>query len=291
MTREGIGTRVAEINRAKTCDLLSEVNVVSKRVVLMFVCLTVAAALPIAAVAAPGDQGSYPPPQTGGQGNYPPPQMPAGGYAGPDASVRLEMKPKQAEVFVDGFYAGTVDDFTGAFHRLRLPPGVHEIEVYLGGYHTYREKIYLAPDATLKLRHELEKLGPNDEPEPRPQPIMPPPPSGGSTPPEPGYPPARPSQGRRLPPPPPPDTRESRPPQAGALGSLALHIQPGDAEVLIDGQRWPGPSGSDRPAIELPEGRHTIEVRKAGYRTYLTDVDVKRGETTPVEISLRTQGN
>jgi len=37
----------------------------------------------------------------------------------------------------------------------------------------------------------------------------------------------------------------------------------------------------------LPEGRHTIEIRRQGYRTYITDVDIKRGETTPLDVSLR----
>src|SRR5579862_5110772 len=38
------------------------------------------------------------------------------------SSLRIEVKPKQAEVFVDGYRAGVVDDFDGVFQRLYLPP-------------------------------------------------------------------------------------------------------------------------------------------------------------------------
>ena len=54
----------------------------------------------------------------------------------PDASVRLDVKPKEAEVYVDGYYAGMVDDFDGTFQRLRVEPGEHEIELWLDGYRT-----------------------------------------------------------------------------------------------------------------------------------------------------------
>src|SRR4029077_11023494 len=43
----------------------------------------------------------------------------------PTADVRVEVVPKQTEVFVDGFYAGTADDFDGVFQRLHTTPGGH----------------------------------------------------------------------------------------------------------------------------------------------------------------------
>src|SRR5262245_39277009 len=49
------------------------------------------------------------------------------------SSVRLEVKPRDAEVFVDGYSAGHADDFDGVFQRLRLRPGSHEITLYLNG--------------------------------------------------------------------------------------------------------------------------------------------------------------
>jgi len=68
-------------------------------------------------------------------------------------------------------------------------------------------------------------------------------------------------------------------------------VQPIDADLLVDGQRWQGPQQNDSLLIELPEGRHTIEVHRSGYRTYVTEVDIHPGDTTSVNISLRSQGD
>jgi hypothetical protein len=42
--------------------------------------------------------------------------------------------------------------------------------------------------------------------------------------------------------------------------------------------------------VEVAEGSHTIEIRKSGYRTYVTQVDIHHGQTTPLNVSLRSQG-
>jgi len=76
--------------------------------------------------------------------------------------------------------------------------------------------------------------------------------------------------------------------EAAMYGSLAIRVQPGDAEILIDGEPWRG-SERDRLIVDVAEGSHTVEIRKAGYRTYMTQVNVRRGETTPVNVSLRSQ--
>ncbi len=47
------------------------------------------------------------------------------------ASLRIQADPPQAEVYVDGYYAGIVDDFDGLFQRLHVAPGTHEITLRL----------------------------------------------------------------------------------------------------------------------------------------------------------------
>jgi hypothetical protein len=79
------------------------------------------------------------------------------------------------------------------------------------------------------------------------------------------------------------------PASASAFGTLSIRVQPGDAEILIDGEPWHGPDALDRLVVDVPEGAHTIEIRKSGYRTYVTQVQVRRGETAPVNVSLRSQ--
>ena len=68
------------------------------------------------------------------------------------------MKPKEAEVYVDGYYAGIVDDFDGTFQRLRVAPGEHEIELWLDGYRTVRQKVHLTQDNTFKREVQMERM-------------------------------------------------------------------------------------------------------------------------------------
>src|SRR5207244_4643621 len=66
-------------------------------------------------------------------------------------------------------------------------------------------------------------------------------------------------------------------------------VQPNDAEILIDGERCRVPDAQESLVVGVAEGRHTNEVQKSGFRTYVTEVQVRRGETTTVNVSLRTQ--
>jgi non-canonical (house-cleaning) NTP pyrophosphatase len=65
-------------------------------------------------------------------------------------------------------------------------------------------------------------------------------------------------------------------------------VQPNDAEVLVDGAPWRA-QNQDRMLIELSEGRHNIQIRKAGFVGYLTDVQIHRGDTTNLDVRLKTQ--
>jgi len=233
---------------------------------------------------------------------YPYPPRPYGYYRAyqPEASVRLEVKPKEAEVFVDGYYAGIVDDFDGTFQRLRVPPGDHEIELWLDGYRTVRQKVYLTQDNTFRIKYQMERLASGQASEPKPQPLEPPDGNQPRMQPRMQGPMDRGPMMRRMPPPPPDDPRDPQNPDAprapepprgrpgnGAYGTLAIKVQPGDAEVSIDGEPWRGPGGQDRLTVEVPEGSHTVEIRKSGFRTYVTQIDVRRGQTTPLNVSLR----
>jgi hypothetical protein len=217
----------------------------------------------------------------------------------PGSSLRIEVKPKEAEVYVDGYYAGIVDDFDGTFQRLSVTPGEHDIELYLDGYRTVHQKMYVSPRKTFNLKYAMERLGAGEQPEPRPQPIDPQPgaqagtPRPGETPPMPPAPPQGRAPGRRVPPQPmPPQAPRENPrggTQAAGYGTLAIRVQPEDADVMIDGEKWRGPAGQDRLTVEVAEGSHTVQISKSGYRTYVTDVQVRRGETSPLNVSLRSQ--
>ncbi len=66
--------------------------------------------------------------------------------------LRLRDFPRDAEVYVDGYYAGIVDDFDGFFQRLTLEVGPHEIEVADGRYGSQPFDVYVDPYNTIDLR-------------------------------------------------------------------------------------------------------------------------------------------
>ena len=100
------------------------------------------------------------------------------------ATVRVIAEPKDAGVYVDGFYAGTVHDFNDWFQGLPLPPGGHEVVLYMEGYRTTRDRVYLQAGQELKIRHMLERLPAGEMSEqPVHAPPVPPPPDGTYMPP------------------------------------------------------------------------------------------------------------
>jgi hypothetical protein len=196
------------------------------------------------------------------------------------AAVRLQVTPREAEVFVDGYRAGEVDDFDGVFQRLRLQPGGHEIAVYLEGYRTFRQTLYVNPGSSRSIKHELQMLAPGESMEPPPSPSdsrSGVPPAGDVTSPSDAGPGAYSSvEGER------PGAEGPR----RLFGTLSLRVQPADAEVFVDGQLWSAPTDSPTLAIELPQGRHVVEVRKTGFSAYRETVLIRPGVTMRLNVSL-----
>jgi len=225
------------------------------------------------------------------------PQYPyygGGRYYDTSASLRLQVTPRETEVFIDGYYAGTVDEFDGVFQRLHVDPGEHDLTLYLPGHRSFSQKVYLQPYNTFRVRHTMEALRGGD-----PEPVRP----TAQTPPQ-----RRSAVPERPLPPRPRDRdadrdrdrdrdrdadrdrdRDRDRDSASDLGTISLRVQPGDAVIMIDGERWQGPTDSDRLVIQMPPGTHNVEIRKDGYRTYHTDINVRRGESTAVNVALTKQ--
>jgi hypothetical protein len=225
--------------------------------------------------------------QWGGWG-YPYPYPPYGGYrlAAPDATLRLEVEPKNASVFVDGYFAGNVDDFDGVFQRLHVDPGEHEIVVYLEGFRSIHEKLYVGPNSSRKITRQMERLAAGEPNEPKPEPSAD---ARDAEAPSPAQGPP-PSAGRRAGPARRGPDGPSATMQVSRAGTVAIRVQPGDADIIIDGERWAHGSGDDdRLIVQLADGPHQIEAHKDGYQQMSVDVEVRRGETVPVNISLSPQ--
>lgn len=70
------------------------------------------------------------------------------------------------------------------------------------------------------------------------------------------------------------------------FGTVAVTVRPTTADVFIDGDRWVSPDLSVPLVVQLLPGRHAIDVRAPGYRSFSTILDVRRGEATPLNVSL-----
>src|SRR5436190_7354068 len=66
-------------------------------------------------------------------------------FSSDEGALRLKIKPRDAEVYVDGYYVGKVDEFDGMFQRLHIEPGVHRVEVRAGGYEALTFEVKISP--------------------------------------------------------------------------------------------------------------------------------------------------
>ncbi|MFN7984320.1 MAG: PEGA domain-containing protein [Vicinamibacterales bacterium] len=82
---------------------------------------------------------------------------PAYSYYDHDGSLKLKVTPRQAEVYVDGYFAGAVDDYDGIFQQLRINPGPHRIEIRLDGYETLTFDVRIEPGRTITYKSEMRR--------------------------------------------------------------------------------------------------------------------------------------
>ena len=122
------------------------------------------------------------------------------------ATVKIEVNPNRAAVFVDGQFVGHVGEFEGAGRGMLVAPGAHKIRVALPGYQTFETEINALANQKVEVKTDLVKSNAGGE-DPMLNPAgndhaAPPPPPDRATPPPPPD---------RATPPPPPDRAE--PPQ------------------------------------------------------------------------------
>lgn len=80
-----------------------------------------------------------------------------GGVGWDTGSLRLKVKPRHAEVYVDGYLVGSVDEFDGAFQSLPLEAGTHSLEIRADGYEPLTFDIRLLPQRKITYEGELQK--------------------------------------------------------------------------------------------------------------------------------------
>ena len=91
-------------------------------------------------------------------------QTPYYGYPAADysdyyqGSLRLKIKPRDAEVYADGYYVGVVDSFDGVFQRLRLEEGPHRIEIRHPDYRPIVREVLIVAGETVKWEERMQPL-------------------------------------------------------------------------------------------------------------------------------------
>jgi len=101
-----------------------------------------------------GGGGYSDPSQSGGSGYT---SSSGGQYRGSGA-LRLKVKPNNAQVYVDGYFIGAIDNFDGMFQSLGVEAGAHKVELKAEGYETAQFDVMVAPGETVIYKGEMKRI-------------------------------------------------------------------------------------------------------------------------------------
>jgi len=73
------------------------------------------------------------------------------------ASVRIDVNPSRAAVFVDERFVGHVGEFGGLARSMEVVPGAHRIRIALPGYETFETDINPQPSQKVEVKTDLVK--------------------------------------------------------------------------------------------------------------------------------------
>ncbi len=102
--------------------------------------------------------GSFGSPYYGYGGYYSPYGYGYSGYSGrPYGGVRIDVPERDAEVFVDGYFVGSVDDFDGRLQQANLESGPHHIEIQKEGFESISFDVNVEPGRTITYRGNMRQ--------------------------------------------------------------------------------------------------------------------------------------
>ncbi len=185
------------------------------------------------------------------------------------ATLETDIRPRKAEVRVDGQLYGQARDYNGSWDVLRLESGRHVVEFVAAGYMTLRKHIDVPPGGYVRFADRLQKgegLDPRSTEAPPPEIAT----AQAGTDTEPAATPAPRGEG----------TLER--------GLLRIEASPSDAAVYLDGEFLARADELSRLHGSLPvaTGGHTVEVVRPGYSSESVSVDVDGSEPAKVVIRL-----
>jgi PEGA domain-containing protein len=100
-----------------------------------------------------GYGGSYYDPYYGGSGGY---SSRAGQAYREVGSLRLKVKPSNAQVYIDGYFVGVIDSYDGAFQRLSVEAGPHRVELKAEGFEPVQFEVMITPGETITYKGEMK---------------------------------------------------------------------------------------------------------------------------------------
>ena len=216
------------------------------------------------------------------------------------AVVKTDVEPEEAQVFLDGKYIGSADDFDGYPDFLYLGPGKYQLEFRIPNYMTFATELDVTAGQQLKIEEKL-KLEPGKSaldafpPESKGTPLGRVFTKGGSASAE-----AAPrgddgwSDGtaapswREAPDEERTDVRVAPPPRPTNRGRIKFRVMPDDAAVYMD-DKYLGAAddlAANARGIVAEPGTHTITVTRPGYKTKTVEVTARAGSPVDVVIEL-----
>jgi hypothetical protein len=76
-------------------------------------------------------------------------------YSAVTSEVKLKVTPERAAVFVDGNFAGYVQQFSGMGRGMLVSPGAHHIKIALAGYQEFDTDVQLLPKQKITIKTDL----------------------------------------------------------------------------------------------------------------------------------------
>lgn len=204
------------------------------------------------------------------------------------AVVDTDVSPEAAEVWLDGVYIGTADDFDGYPDYLYLKPGSYRLEFRYQGFETYGINLDARPGQKANLDKDMPRLAGRGKLDPF-DPVRKPMPYGRLF--ESGGKPASLAAPRRE------DGWEPRaqqaektplPPLAANQGSFRILALPDDAAVYLD-DRLVGMAeelSANSRGVRAAAGPHTVTVARPGFKTKTLDVEAVAGKAVNVVVEL-----
>jgi PEGA domain-containing protein len=80
------------------------------------------------------------------------------GQTGDEGHLRLKVKPRDAKVYIDGLFVGTIDDMDGMFQKFPLTPGRHRVEIRADGYQPETFDAVITARETVTFQGQLKRI-------------------------------------------------------------------------------------------------------------------------------------